>query len=913
MAGVGSLEILQWNAGSIRNNSPDLYTLLRTQQPHIVGIQETWLNQNDKRHAPKFPSYDCYRIDRKTKRGGGILMLIRNDVIYNKKILLPYNNGQGELEIQAITIKANFQEIDIVNLYNKPSYNLTDIEIKHYLSQISKNYLIMGDFNAHHSAWEPLKTTPSNYTGRTIYQLLIENTELTLATPPNLPTHTYRYGAETSTIDLLLCPQKYLPNINILTMADLGSDHIPLLNIIELNPETQKLGKRPKWIFNTNKWDNWLQEVENYVETESYSIPDEIKQFAESLVKPGEDTFRKSKDIVNTKKNKIWWNEHCARATACRRRAKNKMNRTPTQQNIQNYRRLHAAARKIHKLAKRTAWRNYVSTISPKTKPKDIWKIIRNFKGLKTTKRSNLLQNDRIIYNIKEKTELHAQFFQSSMNRQDIDNIPHEDIQLIDRIANSLNDDIYNDSFKIHEIENAIDALPTDKACGIDYVHNQFLKHLPYSKKIQLLGIFNKIWMSGEVPDEWKIGLIYPILKDGKDPQLVSSYRPITLLSCIGKLMEKMVHDRLVYIIETKKFLRDTQYGFRCRKGTIDPIISLEHQIRKGLVNKKVTIVVFFDLKAAFDTVDHMILLKTLAQLNIGGRMLTWIISYLSNRKIQVILENTYSNIFNINCGVPQGSILSPILFIILLSTLPNIFPVVSNELADDIAFSVTADTLEEASRLMQVAVSQFAEWCEQTKLTINVQKTKCMCFTSKRRKTPTITLNGLNIEVVNSYKYLGMILDAPYLTWEKHITMLINKCTKNIYILRALAGTTWGADRDSLLKINEALNKSRIAYGCPAFLSASTTQLNRLEVLQNNSLRLAVGAWKSTQVPNLQIEANIAPIKLYIHQQSIILFYRIKALGPSHPVHQIFHDIDVRNKVYTKLFKEPFIIKSKK
>ena len=109
----------------------------------------------------------------------------------------------------------------------------------------------------------------------------------------------------------------------------------------------------------------------------------------------------------------------------------------------------------------------------------------------------------------------------------------------------------------------------------------------------------------------------------------------------------------------------------------------------------------------------------------------------------------------------------------------------------------------------------------------------------------------------------------------------------KNLNILRALTATNWGADRDSLLKINEALNRSRIAYGCPAFLTASKTQLNRLEVIQNQALRIALGAWRSTRTTSLQVEANTAPLKLYIEQQSINLYHKLKAKGPSHPVYQ--------------------------
>ena len=240
---------------------------------------------------------------------------------------------------------------------------------------------------------------------------------------------------------------------------------------------------------------------------------------------------------------------------------------------------------------------------------------------------------------------------------------------------------------------------------------------------------------------------------------------------------------------------------------------------------------------------------------------------------------------------------------------MPNVFPILSNELAVDIAFSVTAKTLEQANLLMQDAVERFAIWCDSARLTINVQKTKAMCFTTKTHKTPVLTLNGEKIIIEETFKYLGMVLDAPYLTWNKHIKMITKKCNKNLNILRALTGTKWGADRDSLLKINEALNRSRIAYGCPAFLTASKTQLDKLEVIQNEALRIALGAWKSTRIQSLQVEANVIPIKLYIQQQSISTYYKLKAMGPTHPVHQQIFNNELRNKLWTKIKKKPFVM----
>ena len=637
------------------------------------------------------------------------------------------------------------------------------------------------------------------------------------------------------------------------------------------------------------------------------------------LINAGNKQFKKTKDTVNTQYNKYWWNDQCARATALRRRAKNRMQRNKSQQNILEYRRLHAAAIRIHKLAKILAWKNYVNKITADTTSKEVWQMIRSFGGRRKFTRSPLIQNNTLVHDIQQKAEILVTQYQKTMFDEHIHEYNHEFALIIDKAMRDmeLQNKKYNKPFTKHELENAITYLPTDKTCGNDEVHNQFLKNLTEAKKDILLGIYNELWTKGIIPEEWKLGLIIPILKQDKEPTLPSSYRPITLLSCLCKLLEKMICDRLVYHMETDGHISPTQSGYRIRRSTVDPIIGLEHEIRTGIAKSETTVVVFFDLKAAFDSVDHTLLLKTLAQKEIGGTMLKWLNEFLSNRKIQVILENKFSSIKNINRGVPQGSILSPILFIILLSTMPNVLPIVSKELADDIAFSITSDTYDGpggAISLMQAAINRFSEWCDSMKLKINVQKTKVMVFSTKKYLVPPILrLNGEYIQEVKKYRYLGMTLDAPYLTWGEHFKELKTHCTRTVNILKSLAGTNWGADRETLLKIYQAMIKGKIAYGCPAYISASDTNLGTLEIVQNQALRIALGTWQNTNIAYLQVESNVEPIKLHLQQLSIIQYFKTKSMGPTNKTHDIiFGNEDHRDLHYSDKFKKkPFMLKT--
>ena len=904
-----NLHLLQWNARSITRHLSDFKISLYTTKPHVAAVQESWLKSS--KDSPSFESYNLERKDRNGGKGGGILMLIRKNVKYVEKNIQIF--PQGKLEVQIITIFGKQENIDVMNVYN-PKTTMNEREFMHYKNQLGIRFVILGDFNAHHPQWEPSSQIPANASGNAVERIINNlNNNIVLATPPDLPTHTHAYNGRTSTIDLTFCPPVFLPIINTLTLGDIGSDHTPILTILQFKPDLMERNKRPKWLIDEIRWEKWYEEVISINILPSESIEEEIIGFTDSIVKPASNVFKKSSNKIKEKFNKYWWNSHCAKATALRRRAKRRMEKRPSIENIQEYRRLSAAAVKIHKTAKRLAWKKYVSNITEKTTTSEIWRVIKAFSGKCKMINYPLKDGIQLIFDAQQKTEILAQYLQSTMTTDRRFDYSIDDLQIIDVAANDESFTDYNERFNAHELQTTLEDLKTNTAYGVDEVHNAFLKNLPLVKFSELLGCLNRVWRSGHFPDTWKLAQIIPILKPGKDPMRAESYRPISLLSCLSKVMEKMVCKRLTHYLETNNLLSKSQYGFRSKRSTIDPILSIEHEIRAGLINKQVTIVVFFDLKSAFDSVNHITLLKTLANLGIKGKMLTWMISFLSNRKIQVILEDKLSDVYNIDRGVPQGSIISPMLFVTLLSSIPDIFPLLSEEFADDLAFVITNDTMDGAMERMQDAIERLEEWCREAKLYLQPIKTKAMCFTKKLDNSPRLFLNNEEIEVVKSYKYLGMVLDSPNLTWNAHINMLKTECTARLNIMRALSGTTWGADRESLMKIYTVMIRSKISYGGQALQAACPTNLQKLEVIQNTALRIATGAWRNTCIPALQVEANLMPLKIYLEAQNLKHYYKIKAFGQSHPVHsQIFNDMRIQDKIWTPAaYKKPFALRA--
>ena len=521
------LKILQWNCYSIRKKITEFKK--HTENYDIIALQETWLSRNDNiRYEP----FEIIRKDRIGRPGGGIMLLIKNTVQFISKVMQPFPEGQ--FEIQAVTVKTDAGFIDIMNIYN-PRTILSKIEFCHYLNQLRNKYIIIGDMNAHHSLWEPSKNGRSNQCGRILFDILNEDiNRIALATPPDLHTYTNKITAEKSTIDLIMCDIALLPFITSNTKGCMGSDHMPISHTIAINADKSVRGKIRKWIFDEKKWDNWEGKLSDNLLLPG-SIDQETKQFTSDIIKVSKEEFKQTSNKVVQKYNKPWWNMECSKTVAIRRRARRKMERTGTRRDIIAYNEAVAIATRTRLEAKRNSLQKYVSQINSDTPIKEVWDMMRKITGKHRISNRPIKYMDVYNYDKEGKALAFGKHYQRIMTKEDNREYLEEDINRIDLALQSGNQNDYNKRFTKREIQSAIDNLSSEKTYGKDEVHNQFLKHLPDNKKIELLGIFNRSWRNSIIPEEWKIAIIIPIPKPEKDLELPGSYRPISLLSCISK------------------------------------------------------------------------------------------------------------------------------------------------------------------------------------------------------------------------------------------------------------------------------------------------------------------------------------------------------------------------------------------
>ena len=299
-----------------------------------------------------------------------------------------------------------------------------------------------------------------------------------------------------------------------------------------------------------------------------------------------------------------------------------------------------------------------------------------------------------------------------------------------------------------------------------------------------LAGVINKSFQQGIFPSQLKIARVSPIHKEGPKCY-VSNYRPISLLSSFSKIYEKLMHIRILKFLESNDSLFEMQYGFRPGRSCEHALLNAQNTLLQSLNNRQVSLLLLIDFSKAFDMVDHAVLLRKLHHYGIRGPALTWLKSYLSNRKQFVSVNNSDSKTMEIAYGVPQGSILGPLFFIIYINDIPGIAKFAKFILyADDANIIVTADTIEEVYIQLLNLITNLVKWVRCNGLALNLKKTKYMIFSRSKVDLPSpLVISQMPIERKTETRFLGVIIDES-LKWSRHVKTVLSKMSRYVGIM---------------------------------------------------------------------------------------------------------------------------------
>ena len=400
-----------------------------------------------------------------------------------------------------------------------------------------------------------------------------------------------------------------------------------------------------------------------------------------------------------------------------------------------------------------------------------------------------------------------------------------------DKNVNSLFLHAVDENEIIDTVKNFKNKLSTD----CNDIDMTLLKKVIDNIVYPLTYICNKSFTEGTFPDDMKTARVIPLFKTG-EKNVFTNYRPVSLLPQFSKLLEKLFSARLDKFIDKYNILTENQYGFRANRCTSDALLELVEKITNSIDKKKYTVGVFIDLKKAFDTIDHKLLLKKMELYGVRGVALNWMASYLNNRKQYVDIDGELSLYLTVLCGVPQGSILGPKLFILYINDICNVSKILELILfADDTNLFCTDDNLELLSKKISEELNKLSVWFAVNKLSLNLTKTNYMIFCN--RKIPndiSISINSVEIDRVFSTKFLGVIVDEK-LNWKEHISRVRGKLSKGLAIMYKAKTRL---NEKSLLTLYYALFLPYINYCLEIWGSTYVTNLQCISFLQKRAVR---------------------------------------------------------------------------
>lgn len=839
----------------------------------IALLSETFLTENK---VFQVRDYIVERNDRIQTSNynphGGVAILIHKSIAYN---ILTIKEPNENINAIGIDIKLSIGNISIISLYAKPKHKTTKKDWKLIKNQITNPFIIAGDFNCHHESWD--ENYPADLEGIELAKFI--NEECLYIANNGSPTRVKRPHWKDTIIDLTIASPILALDLGKWKVLNnpRGSDHFPIIfNIRNPNALQQRTQENTDYIEKRNyKKTNW-DTYQSYISTnmtnsieDNYNVEETYKNYIDVINNARDLSTPLAKIYPQNKRVKPkWWNSECNHIIAKRQRALSIFNKSSTIENYLEYKKQKANSKKYFNQRKKTEWSKFCETLSPNSTTKEVWETIRCIKRGMTETMTNT-----------GTTEWLEEFAEKTFPMVQTNIIP----KTIKNITNPF--------LEIHiSYEELVYSLKHNKntTVGHDNINYQMLRNIPENGLHKLTKLFNIMLEKNFIPEEWKTHIVVPVPKPNKPKNLATSYRPITLLSCLGKTFESIVKSRLEWFTEHHNVLASTQFGFRRARSVQDNLNILNTDIQTTYAKNHYTIAAFLDIKGAFDNVNIDILYNKLLEINVPNKIANWIYKYYMDRKIYVRYKNKMKGPYFCKKGIPQGSILSPLLYAIYTRIIDALRSKTTEVLqyADDIVIYCIGGTLEIAQRRLQKKLMELQKILDSLQLSVSTNKSNIVIFTRHRlTRSPRICYNNIAIKVSKTVKFLGVWFDTKS-NWDREIQEICSKCHKGINLMRCIAGFQWGAHPDNMLKIYKALVRPYLDYSGTLIHSASKTRRNKLERLQHLSLRLSLGFMKSTPCQILNKEAIEPP--LHLRRQFLAKKFLIKRWQISgHPIHE--------------------------
>lgn len=849
-----TLRIVIWNANGLPQHVPELEIFLNLEKIDICLVSETHLTETS---FIQLRDYDCYHAIHPggNARGGSTVIIKKSCKHYEVPSIVTETMQVSSIKVAT----SNNREYNISSIYCPPRHQLKKEDYSRLFKSLGPNFIIGGDYNAKNTYWGSRITTRK---GKELLDAAHENNcEFHSGDKPTYwPTDLQKIP---DLIDFFVTKGILEDYISIENSEGLSSDHSPV--IMTLSTMLIEKENLPKLTNNKTNWDlfkNILEEQINlHVSIETTAqLEDELEVLNSSI----QQAAWESSPIIHTKfVMKQNYPLEVRELVREKRKARKTWQRTraPEHKNILNFL-CNKLKLLIVQIKNETINKQLRGLSALKDDDYSLWKAT---KGLKRPKMHvPPIKNDDGTWakSDKQKVSLFAAHLEETFKplpRQ----TANENITTISKIDN------HNIRFvTIKELKNEINNnLNIRKAPGYDLITGQIVKAIPEKGLRKLVQIINAAFRLKYVPRQWKVAEVIMIPKPGKPANDKKSYRPISLLPVISKIFEKLLLKRLKPIIEERCLIPPHQFGFREKHSTIEQVHRITDVIEDTLENKNICSGIFLDVAQAFDKVWHQGLEFKLHR-DLPKQFYQILKSYIADRHFRVKFECQYSELKRISAGIPQGSVLGPILFTLYTRDLPNIEGTTVATFADDTAILAVGKDIAEATSKLQNAVNSVSIWTRKWRILLNEAKSVHVNFTNQHVNWIPVELNSNQIPHANTAKYLGMTLDAK-LRWKEHIKKKKEELNIKYRKMYWLMGRNSELTIHNKLLLYRQMLKPIWTYGIQLWGCTKKTNVQIIQCFQNKVLRGIVNAPWYIRNDNLHRDLRMEYVSEEIQKQA--------------------------------------------